>query len=66
MLPRTAAALVELIVPAQDVGETDDRVQRRAQLVAHRRQEVALEPVHLEERAGWPGPARRLSGRGRC
>ena len=37
-------------LPGEDLGEADDRVERRPQLVAHRRQEVALEPVHLEER----------------
>ena len=41
--------LVELVAAGEDLGEADDRVQRRAQLVAHRGQEVALEPVHLEE-----------------
>ncbi len=44
-----ALPLVELVGAGEDLGEADDRVERRAQLVAHRRQEVALEPVHLEE-----------------
>ena len=33
----------------QHVGEADDAVERRAQLVAHGGQEVALEAVHLVE-----------------
>ena len=44
-----AVPLVELVGAGEDLGEADDRVERRAQLVAHGRQEVALEPVHLEE-----------------
>ena len=45
----TAVALVELVGPGEDLGKTDDRIERRAQLVAHGRQEVALEAIHLEE-----------------
>ncbi len=33
----------------QDLGEADDRVERRAQLVAHVGQEAALEPVGLAD-----------------
>ena len=35
----------------QDLGEADDRVHRRAQLVAHVRQELALQPVGLLDAA---------------
>ena len=46
----SSVPLVELVGAGKDLGEADDRVERRTQFVAHRRQEVALEPVHLEER----------------
>ena len=41
--------VVQRLDRAQHVAEADDAVQRRAQLVAHRGQEVALEAVHLVE-----------------
>ena len=41
--------LAELLGAGEHLREADDRVERRAQLVAHGRQEVALQAVHLEE-----------------
>ena len=41
--------VVERVDAAQHVAEAEDAVERRAQLVAHRGQEVALQPVHLVE-----------------
>ena len=41
--------VVERVDAAQHVAEAQNAVERRAQLVAHRGQEVALEPVHLVE-----------------
>ena len=38
-------AFGELLAAGEDLAEAEDPVKRRAQLVAHRRQEVALEPV---------------------
>ncbi len=44
-----ALLLRELIVAGEHFGEPDDAVERGPELVAHRGQEVALDPVHLIE-----------------
>jgi hypothetical protein len=46
---RTSILPLSLIRAGEDLREADDRVERGPQFVAHGRQEVALEPVHLEE-----------------
>ena len=40
-----AAALAQARIPSHDVREAEDRVERRAQLVAHAREELALRAV---------------------
>ena len=49
-VPRVAFLLVAQTVDAdQHFGESDNAVQGRTQFVAHVRQEIALEPIHLIE-----------------
>ena len=43
--PQVGFFQVLLLVLQEDVGETDDRVERRAQLMAHVGEELALGPV---------------------
>ena len=49
MMPRNflRCSQLDLGVVEQDLGERADRGERRAQLVAHRRDEVVLQPVEL-------------------
>ena len=52
----------------QQVDEADDRVERRAQLVRHVRQELALRPVHPDAArpTGAPARAERSAMRSTC
>ena len=44
-----ALLVVERVDAAEDFAESENAVERRAELVAHRGEEVALEPVHFVE-----------------